>query len=117
MGSDDQGPCFITIGIIIIVMTFIIWFNFFFLIIGVGFIMGGICLSQQKVKKTTYSSTTPSYQQQPVVQQAPQTEALANPQPQPPQPKTTEPELHKFCPHCGSPTTEDLCQTCGVKVD
>jgi len=117
MGNDDQGSCFCVIGIIILVMTFVIWFNFFFVIIGIGFILGGICLSQQKVKKSTYSSPTPTYQAQPTVQQpAPATTAPV-PEPEPPQPVVIEPEKHKFCPHCGSPATDNICQTCGSKID
>ena len=112
MASDDQGPCFIVIGIIIIVMTFVIWWNIFFLIIGVGFIMGGICLSQQKVKKTAFISQSPSNQPQPAVQQT----APSTPAPPPPQP-VKEPEKAKFCPHCGSPATENFCKSCGVKID
>ena len=117
MGNNDQGSCFCVIGIIIIVMTFVIWFNFFFLIIGVGFIMGGICLSQQKVKKAAYSSPTPSYQAQPVVQQSAPVASVPARQIEPPQPEIFEPETHKFCPHCGSPATENICQTCGSKID
>ena len=111
MAQDDQSACFCVIGIIIIVMTFVIWFNFFFVIIGIGFIMAGICMSQQKVKKAAYTSPQPAVQQP-----APVTPTPA-PQPEPPQPVAVEPEMHKFCPHCGSPATENICQTCGAKID
>ena len=108
MASNDQGSCFCVIGIIIIVFNFVFWWSIFFIIIGVGFIMGGICLSQQK-KKTALTSQSPS---QPAVQQT----APSTPAPPPPQP-VKEPEKAKFCPHCGSPATENFCETCGAKID
>ena len=108
MANDDQGSCFCVIGIIIIVFTFVFGLGFFILIIGVGFIMGGICISQQK-KKAALTSQTPSYQPQPAVQQtAPSTFA-----PPPPQPV----EKAKFCPHCGSTASENFCESCGAKID
>ena len=93
-------------------MTFVIGLNFFFFIIVFGFIMGGICLSQQKVKKTAVTSQSPSYQPQPAVQQT----APSTPAPPPPQP-VKELEKAKFCPHCGSPATDNFCKSCGVKID
>ncbi|MBA7623869.1 hypothetical protein ES703_31268 [subsurface metagenome] len=110
MASNDQGSCFCVIGIIIVVFTFVFGLGFFFLIIGGGFFIAGICLSQQK-KKAALTSQTPS---QPAVQQtAPSTPAPAPPPPQP----VKEPEKAKFCPHCGSPATENFCETCGAKID
>lgn len=112
MASDDQGPCFIVIGIVIIVMTLIIWWSPFFLIIGIGFIFGGICLSQQQVKRTTAASQAPSYQAQPAVEQS----NPVAPVPAPPQ-AVIESEKAKFCPHCGSPVTGDYCESCGANID
>jgi membrane protease subunit (stomatin/prohibitin family) len=114
MASDDQGPCFIVIGIVIIAMSFIIWWNLFIFIMGVGFIMGGICLSQQKVKRDTAASQTSTNQAQPAVQQT--APAAPAPAPAPPQP-VIEPEKAKFCPHCGSPANENFCEACGAKID
>ncbi|MFX1339848.1 MAG: hypothetical protein ACFFDK_14645 [Promethearchaeota archaeon] len=112
MANNDQAPCFIVIGIVIIVMTLIIWWSPFFLIIGVGFIFGGICLAQQKVKRTGYANQTPSYQAQPVIQQsAPVAAATVPPQP------VIEPERAKFCPHCGSPASDNFCSSCGSKIE
>ncbi len=110
MANDDQAPCFFVIGIVIIVMTFVIWFNFFFVIIGVGFILGGICLSQQKAKRVALTNQSTSSQPQTIVQQT------ATPAPAPPQP-AQEPEKAKFCPHCGSPATENFCESCGAQID
>lgn len=116
MASDDQGPCFIVIGIVIIVATFIIWFSPFFLLIGIGFFMAGICLSHQKKKGAAYTTPLTSYQQQTGVQQPTQNVSIATPQPQPPQP-VKEIEKHKFCPHCGNPAAQNFCENCGAKID
>jgi hypothetical protein len=93
-------------------MTFIIWFNFFFVIIGIGFIMGGICLSQQKVKRTAFTSSTAASQTSTEVQQTPQP-VPAQPAPTP----VAQPEEHRFCPHCGNPAEGEFCATCGAKID
>ncbi|MBA7623868.1 hypothetical protein ES703_31267 [subsurface metagenome] len=107
MASSDQGPYYVVIGIINILMTF--W-NIFFLILGVALIVGGICLSQQKVIETVFTSQLPSSQPQPAVQQtAPSTHA-------PPQ-LVKEPEKAKFWSNCGSPKTENFIESCGAKID
>ena len=110
MANDDQGACFFVIGIVIIVMTFVIWWSPFFLIVGVGFIIGGICLSQQKAKRVALTSQSTSSQPQSLIQQT------ATPVPVPPQP-VQEPEKAKFCPHCGNPATENFCEACGAQID
>ncbi|TFG07006.1 MAG: hypothetical protein EU539_06170 [Promethearchaeota archaeon] len=113
MSNDEQAPCFIVIGIIILVMTFVIYFNFFFIIIGAGFILAGCCLSSQQQKRAAATSTTTPNTTQPV-QSAPVTQPAPA---SPPLSEVKKEEKHKYCPYCGSHTTDNVCDNCGAKID
>ncbi|MFX1257477.1 MAG: hypothetical protein ACFFAN_06445 [Promethearchaeota archaeon] len=113
MGTNNKGPCFIIIGIVLIVLGFIFRGGLWLLaIIGGFFIIFGIYSIAQKSKEA--SSIQPSTQQQIIGQN--------NQQKAPHQTKEKEiieqsPQTPPFCPLCGAPAAGSFCSNCGSQID
>ena len=111
MGSQNQGGCFVVLGILMIVAGFLWWWPLF--VMGVLFLFCGICSSSKSKKKATHQATTTftpqAAPQQPVsqpVQQAP----VAPIQEQPP-------AIARYCPDCGAPVEgTKFCPLGGAKI-
>ncbi|MHA1257358.1 MAG: hypothetical protein ACTSPS_17345 [Promethearchaeota archaeon] len=112
MGSQDQGGCFVVIGIIMIIAGFVWWF-IPLMVLGVIFLVCGINKSSKSKQKATQQATTTftpqAAPQQPVsqpVQQAP----VAPIQEQPP-------AIARYCPDCGAPVEgTKFCPLCGKEI-
>ena len=98
MGSQNQGGCFVVLGIIMIIAGFVWWF-IPLMVMGVIFLVCGINKSSKSKQKATQQATTTftpqAAPQQPIsqpVQQAP----VAPIQEQPP-------TIARYCPDCGAP--------------
>jgi hypothetical protein len=120
MGSDDTGPCFIVIGIILIVFDFVMFYTLYFTLLGVFFICMGCAASHKKLHPTpkysqpTYQQTAPQQTTQPINQ-------ITQPIYQQPTPEVRKIEKaiekHQFCPYCGAIANGDYCAECGEKID
>lgn len=110
MPNKDPAPCFIVIGIVIIVFDLIIIESSYLIYLGGFFIFLGIIAGVTTVKKTQKTITTnpvQSHIEQQSVQYVPQNIE-----------KIEETHLsHKFCPYCGNNTTSEICSACGKKID
>ena len=110
MPNEEPGPCFIVIGIIVIVFDIIIIESTYLMYFGGFFIFLGIIAAITTSKKTQKVMTTGvvhAHKEQQTVQYVPQNvQAYAEP-----------PAVHKFCPHCGKSTTSEICSECGKKID
>jgi len=100
--QQQQGPCFLVMGIVLLVVGF--WWFWPLAVMGGIFFMIGICLISQQ-SKTTASQTAQQTAQQPVAQ------PVAQPAP------VQIPESHQFCPHCGAQTKGKYCTACGSEID
>ena len=110
MPNEEPGPCFIVIGIVIIVFDIIIIESTYLIYFGGLFIFLGIIAAITTAKKTQKATTTEvvyHQEEQQIVQISPQNvQVLKEP-----------PAVHKFCPHCGKNTTSEICSECGKKID
>ena len=110
MPNEEPGPCFIVIGIIIIVFDIIIIESTYLMYFGGFFIFLGIIAAITTSKKTQKVMTTGvvhAHKEQQTVQYVPQNvQVYAEP-----------PAVHKFCPHGGKSTTSEICSQCGKKID
>jgi len=94
----DQGGCFFCVGLILIAIGLFVVFNFLLVILGVVFMVGGICTMQKKKQQATT-----------------QTEVVSEPIQQPSEPV---PEIKaQFCPQCGSKEDSEYCSACGYKIE
>ena len=107
MPQQQQGPCFLVMGIVLMVVGF--WWFWPLAVMGGIFFIIGICVISQEANKAK-AQTQPA---QPVSQLA--TQPVSQPVAQPaPAPVT---ETARFCPHCGAKTTGSYCSECGSEID
>lgn len=110
MPNEDPAPCFIVIGIVLIVFDIIMIESTYLMYLGGFFIFLGIIAGITTAKKTQKIMTTEivhSQDEQQTVQYFPQSveafeETLA---------------VHKFCPYCGKNTISEICPECGKNID
>jgi len=110
MPNEEPGPCFIVIGIVIIVFDIIIIESTYLMYFGGFFIFLGIIAAITSAKKTQKTMTTGvvhSHEEQQTVQFSPQNVKVFE----------EPPAVPKFCPHCGKNTTSEICPECGKKID
>ena len=110
MANEEPAPCFIFLGIVMIVFDLIIINTTYLMYLGGIFIFLGIVFAIITNNRTQQIMTTGVVQSQTEQQlvQIPlrNVEKFVNP-----------PELHKFCPYCGKNTTSEICPECGQKID
>ena len=104
--QQEQGPCMVVFGIVLMAVGFLWWWPI--MVFGGFLFIMGICMITQEANKAK-TQTTDQPAAQPVAQPAPQ--PVAQPAPAP------IIEAHRFCPHCGAQTTGKYCTTCGSEID
>lgn len=110
MPNEEPGPCFIVIGIVIIVFDVIIIESTYLMYLGGFFIFLGIIAaitSSKKTQKTMTTGVAQPHEEQQTVQSSPQNVQVFE----------APPAVPKFCPHCGKKTTSEICPECGKKID
>ncbi|MFX1392042.1 MAG: hypothetical protein ACFFAH_00575 [Promethearchaeota archaeon] len=112
--KQEQGPCFLVMGIVLGAVGFLWWWPLMFL--GGFFFIMGICIIIQEANKPK-TQTTAQPTAEPVAQPAPQPVSQPISQPEPRSVPVQMPEYHKFCPHCGAPATGRFCSDCGTEID
>lgn len=115
MGSQDQGGCFVVIGIIMIIAGFVWWF-IPLMVMGVIFLVCGINKSSKSKQKMSQQAT-PTFTQQAAPQQPvsqPVQQPVVAPVPEKP------PAIPRYCPDCGAAlknSAEKFCSFCGKEID
>jgi len=111
MADEEPGPCLIVIGIVMAVFDVIIIESGYLVYVGGFLIFLGIMIAittnnaRQKTIKTRTIQPQPTQQ---VVQEPLQQVRMPSPPP---------PEVHKFCPFCGTKTASKFCPECGQEID
>ncbi|MFX1313171.1 MAG: hypothetical protein ACFFHD_11245 [Promethearchaeota archaeon] len=110
MVNEEPGPCFVFLGIVMIVFDFIIINSTFLMYFGGFFIFLGIIFAIIENKKTQKKITTNIVQSQTEQQlvQIKHQNLIKFEQ---------SPESHEFCPYCGKNTISEICPECGQKID
>ena len=118
MANDDPAPCFIVMGIVMIVFDIMIIESEYLVYIGGFFVFLGIVsaiVTENQKQKTLRTSPVQSQPTQQEVQKPPQNIIAPPPAlefvPEP------VPESHKFCPYCGKNTNLKVCPDCGKEID
>lgn len=110
MPNEDPAPCFIVIGIVLIVFDVIMIESTYLIYLGGFFIFLGIIAAittNKKTQKTITTGIAHSHEEQQTVQYFPQNVEVYE----------EIPAVHKFCPHCGRNATSEICPECGKKID
>ena len=118
MADEEPAPCLIVVGIVMVVFDIIVIESTVLTYVGGFMVFLGIVIAiftEQLKQKSASARATRSQQNQQVVQTPPQYQPQISPQnveitPPPPQ-------LHRFCPYCGTSTNLEICPDCGEKID
>ena len=113
MGNQDQGGCFVVLGILMIVAGWFWWWPLF--IMGILFLFLGICFSSKSKQRAYQQAAAPTFTQQIAPQQP--TQQVTQPTPVAPQVPEKAPAIARYCPDCGAPTEEKFCTLCGKEID
>ena len=113
MPQQESAPCFIVVGIVMIVFDIILIESTYMAVFGGFFLFLGILIAiiennaKQKALrgKTNQPHSTAPQQQHPTlpIQNVPIVKE--------------SPRQHKFCPYCGRETSLEICPDCGKDVD
>jgi len=115
MAQEESAPCFIVIGILMIVFDIFIIESTYIAVFGGVFLFLGIIIAiveNNKKQQALRGKTSQSQIQPPPPQQAPripvQYDVITVKEP---------PIQHKFCPYCGKETSSEICPDCGKEID
>jgi len=120
MAQEDPAPCFIVIGLVMVVFDIIIIESTYLAVFGGVLLFLGILIAVIENNKKQQAMKRGSIQQQiqPQYQIPPQTPTQI-----PEIPIQTEiivqqpPRKHQFCPYCGKDTSLEICPDCGKEID
>jgi len=116
MAQEDPAPCFIVIGIVMVVFDIIIIESTYLAVFGGVLLFLGILIAVIENNKKQQAMNKGNIQQQIQTQyqtppQTPEVSIKTELTVQQP------PRKHQFCPYCGKETSLEICPDCGKEID